>query len=158
MAAMINRALRHCSCMLVASKSGIWGLEEFGDVVEMHAEMHNTRTILVIVDAIARDLPGVGPDVCRQIWVRVVNARVDHAHNDVAGALRVSPGRLCQAGCHARCVQAELGHTPLVRQEGVVWWFAGIEVKSVQLMIGLGKLNTCTRQKGQLRMTMYWLG
>ena len=52
------------------------------------------EAVMVVVDAVARYLPRVGPDVRRQIGMRVVDSRVDHRHQDGAVAGADIPRRL----------------------------------------------------------------
>ena len=50
------------------------------------------ESVAIVVQSVAGDFAGIGPDVGGQIVVRVVDARVDHAHNDIAAAGRNAPG------------------------------------------------------------------
>ena len=83
------------------------------EVVAMHI-VH--ETVLVVVEAVAGNLPGIGPDIGRQIGMRVVDARVNHANDDGAAPGRDSPRLrsvdvgVNDASCLSRVVEAvELG-------------------------------------------------
>src|SRR5437763_8439097 len=66
--------------------------------------------VLVVVDAVARDLPRVGPDIVAQVLVVVVDARVDDGHDDRRrpDPRRPPPGR------------GQVVHAPQLGQEGIV--------------------------------------
>lgn len=99
--------------------------------------MYVVHTVPIIIDAIARNLSGVRPDVGCQVWVGVIDARINHADDNLAGALCVSPGRFCKGGGRIGRVQGELWHPILVGQKGVIGRPAGIEVESIELVVNL---------------------
>ena len=74
----------------------------------------------------------------------VVDARVDHAYDDALGALRVRPCRLTDcAGYRAGTKQVLLQSAPLIREVWIIGGRAGIDTKSIKLMVGLRELHTC---------------
>jgi len=59
------------------------------EIVPVHV-VH--EPVAVVVDAVPGDFTRVGPDVGRQVGVCVVDARIDHAHDDLAAAGGDVPG------------------------------------------------------------------
>ena len=69
--------------------------------------------VVVVVNPVARDLAGIGPDICRQIRVVVVYARVDHTDHHVARPGEQIPGFGCVDICIRRATSlAGVVHAP----------------------------------------------